>query len=277
MDLCIESPYMPAKGETIIGGNFLTNGGGKGANQATAASKLGGNVFMCGAVGDDDFGKTLKSNLSNVGVNVDCVKTVTGVSTGIAVILLSQGDNRIILDKGANACITTSDVDNFLSTAKQGDIFLTQLENPIEIVGYALKKAKEQGLYTILNPAPANKEIMPYLMWVDLITPNETEMQILGGKENLFANGIKQVVTTLGSKGYEVSDKANAKIYPCIDVKVVDTTAAGDTLCGGLAVGLSRGDTIENSCAYGSKAASIACTKKGAQSSIPTEAEVKNF
>ena len=127
---------MPAKGETIIGGNFLTNGGGKGANQATAASKLGGNVFMCGAVGDDDFGKTLKSNLSNAGVNVDCVKTVTGVSTGIAVIILSQGDNRIILDKGANACITESDVDKFLSTAKQGDIFLTQLENPIEVTGY---------------------------------------------------------------------------------------------------------------------------------------------
>ena len=178
MDLCIESPYMPAKGETIIGGNFLTNGGGKGANQATAASKLGGNVFMCGAVGDDDFGKTLKSNLSNAGVNVDCVKTVTGVSTGIAVIILSQGDNRIILDKGANACITESDVDKFLSTAKQGDIFLTQLENPIEVIGYGLKKAKEKGLFTVLNPAPATVEIMPYLMWVDLITPNETEMQI---------------------------------------------------------------------------------------------------
>ena len=277
MDLCIESPYMPAKGETITGSNFLTNGGGKGANQATAASKLGGKVYMCGAVGDDDFGKTLKLNLINAGANVDCVKTVTGVSTGIAVIILSQGDNRIILDKGANACVTTSDVDNFLSTAKQGDIFLTQLENPIEIIGYALKKAKEQGLYTILNPAPANKEIMPYLMWVDLITPNETEMQILGGKENLFVNGIKQVVTTLGSKGYEISDKESAKIYPCIDVKVVDTTAAGDTLCGGLAVGLSRGDTIENSCAYGSKAASIACTRKGAQRSIPTEKEVKEY
>ena len=277
MDLCIESPYMPAKGETIIGSNFLKSGGGKGANQATAASKLGGNVYMCGAVGDDVFGDSLLADLKTAGVNVDCVKKIPNVSTGIAVIILTQGDNRIIIDKGANALVSKKDVDEFLSTAKVGDIFLTQLENPIEIVGYGLVKAKEKGLYTILNPAPANKEIIPYLKWADLITPNETELEILGGKDNLFSSGINKIVTTLGSKGYEISDNNSATIYPCISVKVVDTTAAGDTLCGGLSVGLSRGESLEDSCAYGSKAASIACTQRGAQPSIPTETQVKEY
>lgn len=277
MDLCIESPYMPKQGETIVGSNFITNGGGKGANQATAVSKLGGNVYMCGAVGNDSFGETLISNLQAVGVNTDCVKVVSGVPSGIAVIVLTEGDNRIILDKGANATVTKTDVDEFLKTAKPGDIFLTQLENPIEVIGYGLKKAKEKGLYTVLNPAPANKEIINYLTHVDLITPNETELEILGGKQTLFGYGIKQVVTTLGSKGYEISDKNSAKTYPCIKVVAVDTTSAGDTLCGGLAVGLARGLTLEDACAYGSKAASIACTKKGAQISIPTEEEVINF
>ncbi len=277
MDLCIESPYMPAKGETIIGSNFLKSGGGKGANQATAASKLGGKVYMCGAVGDDVFGSTLLANLKTAGVNVDSVKIISEVSTGIAIIVLTQGDNRIIIDKGTNALVTKSDVDEFLSTAKFGDIFLTQLENPIEIVGYGLVKAKEKGLYTILNPAPADKEISEYFKWVDLITPNETELEILGGKDNLFASGINKIVTTLGARGYEICDKNSSTIHPCISVKVVDTTAAGDTLCGGLSVGLSRGESLEKSCAYGSKAASIACTRKGAQCSIPTEKEVNEY
>ena len=277
MDLCIETPYVPKKGETILGGNFLTNCGGKGANQATAASKLGGKVFMCGAVGCDDFGKTLKTSLLSAGVNVEHVKTVCETSSGIAVIILSEGDNRIILDKGANAYVTKTDVDNFLSSASEGDIFLVQLETPIETVGYALERAKGKGLLTVLNPAPANTIIAPYLKWVDIITPNETELEILGGKDNLFKNGIKQIVTTLGSKGYEISSKNSSMVYPCIKVKAVDTTAAGDTLCGGLAVYLSRGESLEKACAYGSKAASIACTKKGAQNSIPTEKEVNEF
>ena len=277
MDLCIETPYVPSKGETIVGSNFITNGGGKGANQATAASKLGGNVYMCGAVGNDEFGKTLIANLKNAGANTSFVKTVNDVSTGIAVIILSQGDNRIILDKGANQTVTESDVDEFLKQATEGDIFLTQLENPIEIIGYGLKIAKEKGLVTILNPAPANNEIIKYLPYVDIITPNETEMEILGGKEKLFNSGITKIVTTLGAKGYEISTLTESKTYPCIKIVPVDTTAAGDTLCGGLAVGLSRGATLEEACAYGSKAASIACTRKGAQMSIPTEEEVKSF
>lgn len=275
MDLCIETPYMPKEGETITGSGFMTNGGGKGANQAAAAAKLGGNVAMCGAVGCDLFGETLIKNLSAAGADVSHIKKCNDASTGIAVIVITGGNNRIILDKGANALLTEADIDEFLKTAKEGDIYLTQLENPIDIIGYGLKQAKAKGMFTILNPAPANKDISAYFNYVDLITPNETELEIFGGKDALFDAGIKKIVTTLGSRGYEIADKTSANIYPCIKVKVVDTTAAGDTLCGGLAVGLSEGMKLEEACAFGSKAASIACTRKGAQQSIPTRKEVE--
>lgn len=277
MDLCIETPYVPQAGETITGKGFITNGGGKGANQATAAAKLGGKIAMCGAVGNDAFGETLLTNLSSAGADISHVRKIDGISTGIAVIIISDSNNRIILDKGANAFLTENDIDEFLKNAGKGDIFLTQLENPIKVAGYGLKRAKELGLYTILNPAPANKEIEEYLSFVDLVTPNETELELFGGKDKLFNAGVKKIVTTLGSKGYEIADKNGAKVYPCIKVKAIDTTAAGDTLCGGLAAGLAEGMSLEEACAFGSKAASIACTRKGAQQSIPTKAEVMNF
>ncbi len=275
MDLCIETPYMPKEGETITGSGFMTNGGGKGANQAAAAAKLGGNVAMCGAVGSDLFGETLIKNLSAAGADVSHIKKCNDASTGIAVIVITGGNNRIILEKGANALLTEADINEFLKTAKEGDIYLTQLENPIDIIGYGLKQAKAKGMFTILNPAPANRDISAYFGYVDLITPNETELEIFGGKDALFDSGIKKIVTTLGSRGYEIADKDGAKIYPCIKVKAVDTTAAGDTLCGGLAVGLAEGMGLEEACAFGSKAASIACTRKGAQQSIPTRKEVE--
>lgn len=277
MDLCIETPYVPQAGETITGKGFITNGGGKGANQATAAAKLGGKIAMCGAVGNDAFGETLLTNLSSAGADISHIRKIDGISTGIAVIIISDSNNRIILDKGANDFLTENDIDEFLKNAGKGDIFLTQLENPIKVAGYGLKRAKELGLYTILNPAPANKEIEEYLSFVDLVTPNETELELFGGKDKLFNAGVKKIVTTLGSKGYEIADKNGAKVYPCIKVKAIDTTAAGDTLCGGLAAGLAEGMSLEEACAFGSKAASIACTRKGAQQSIPTKAEVMNF
>ncbi len=277
MDLVINSPYMPKAGETVTGSNFMTNGGGKGANQATACGKLGGNAVMCGVVGNDSFGETLINNLKSSGVDTTFIRKQENVSTGIAVIVVAEGDNRIILDKGANAHLTEKDIDAALSRAEKGDIYLTQLENPIDIIGYGLKKAKSLGLYTILNPAPANVDIAEYFAYVDLITPNETECEIFGGKDNLFKKGIKTVITTLGSKGYEIATENSSAVYPCLKVKAVDTTAAGDTLCGGLSVGLAEGKSLEESIAFGSKAASIACTRRGAQQSVPTRAEVTEY
>ncbi len=276
-DLVINAPYMPVGGETIKGSDFMTNAGGKGANQAYASAKLGGEVYMCGAVGQDSFGEALLSSLQSVGVNTDFVKKVPNTSTGVAVIVVTEGENRIIIDSGANALVTKDDIDKFLEKAEKGDIFLTQLENPCDVVGYALTSAKEKGLLVLLNPAPASVEIKKYLPYVDIITPNETELEILGGKDALLDLGIKTVITTLGEKGYEIATKDGAKIYPCIKVKAVDTTAAGDTASGGLAVELSKGKTIEESMAFGSRAASIACTRRGAQMSVPSLDEVEKY
>ncbi len=276
-DLVINAPYMPVGGETIKGSDFMTNAGGKGANQAYACGKLGGHAYMCGVVGEDSFGKALIDSLNGVGVDTTYVRRQEGVSTGVAVIVVTKGENRIIIDSGANAYLSEADIDLALSGAQAGDIYLTQLENPIDIVGYGLKKAKEKGLTVVLNPAPASREIIKYLEYVDIITPNETELEILGGKDALFKAGINRVITTLGGAGYEIATKEGAKIYPCIKVSVVDTTAAGDTASGGLCVKLAEGENIENSIAFGSLCASLACTKRGAQMSVPSLDEVNEY
>lgn len=162
MDLRIESPYMPKAGETITGSGFITNGGGKGANQAVAAAKLGGSVRMCGVIGNDAFGKTLIDNLTSAGADASRIRIAPDAPTGIAVIIVAEGNNRIILDKGTNALLSKNDIDEFLTEATAGDIYLTQLENSMDVIGYGLKKAKEKGMFTILNPAPANGEIAKF-------------------------------------------------------------------------------------------------------------------
>ena len=275
-DLVITTPKMPKIGETITGSNFFMAHGGKGANQAVAAARLGGKVVMCGCVGDDSFGKEAIDSFVKDGIDVSNIKTVSGVSSGTAVIVIEEGNNRIILDKGANGFLSKEDIDKTLETANPGDIYLTQLENPIEVIGYGLKKAKEKGLYVILNPAPADKSILPYVKYCDLITPNETEAELLGGEEEL-AKVIDTLLITLGSKGFKIIDKNGARTYPCKKIKAVDTTAAGDTLCGGLASRLAEGDSIDNAGKFGSAAATIACTRKGAQPSIPTAEEVNGW
>ena len=275
-DLVISAPYMPKAGETLTGNGFFTAHGGKGANQAVAAARLGGKVFMCGCVGDDDFGVSAIEALKKDGIDVSNVRKIKGVATGTAVIIIENGDNRIILDKGANAYLSEDDIDKTLSKASAGDIYLTQLENPIEVIGYGLKKAKEKGLFVVLNPAPANADIIPYIKYCDLITPNETETEILGGEKKLLETA-ETLLITLGSKGFKIVTKDSEKIYPCIKVKAIDTTAAGDTLCGGFVAKLSAGETLENSAIFGSRAASIACTKKGAQLSVPSLSDVLEF
>lgn len=276
-DLVINAPYAPVGGETLMGSGFMVNSGGKGANQACAVAKLGGDAYMCGCVGNDTFGGELIDNLKNAGVNTDYIRRVEGTPSGVAVIVVTNGENRIIIDSGANGHLSQGDIDRVLESAEEGDIYLTQLENPIDVIGYGLKKAKEKGLLTVLNPAPANCDILKYAQYVDIITPNETESEILGGKDALFGYGIETIITTLGSRGFEIATQGGAKIYPCIKIDPVDTTAAGDTACGGLCTKLAKGESLENAMRYGSLAASIACTRKGAQMSIPTEQEVENY
>ncbi len=273
-DLVIQTAQMPQKGETITGSGFFTAHGGKGANQAVAAARLGGDVVMCGCVGDDEFGVSAVQSLQADGVDVSHVRTIKGVATGTAVIIVSQGDNRIILDRGANAELTETDIDSVLAEARAGDVYLTQLENPIPVIGYGLKKAKEKGLFVILNPAPANTEITEYLRYCDLVTPNETETELFGGR-GVLLQYCGNVLITLGSKGFEIINQSENRVYPCEKITPVDTTAAGDTLCGGLAAYLAEGRSLAESACFGSKAATIACTRKGAQPSIPTRKEVE--
>ena len=254
-DLVISSS-IPAKGETIRGKDFFMNCGGKGANQAAATA-------LCG-----------------FGVDISYVREIEGVSSGIAMIILTEGDNRIILDGGANMRLEISDVDALFANAKAGDIFLTQLENNIEITGYALKKAKEKGLFTVLNPAPYSAEILPYLDYCDMVTPNETELALMMGGQGSVDEMAKkipiaEVLVTLGGKGYYYCSSDKEIYGACPKVEPIDTTAAGDTFCGALCVAISEGKTREESFRFASYAASLAVTKKGAMQSIPMREEVE--
>ena len=279
-DLVIESPRLPQIGETLHGGAFEINFGGKGANQAVAIAKLGGTVYMAGKVGDDTFGKEMLLELKNQGVNTNYIKVEKGVNSGVAVITVINGDNCIMLSGGANDCVSTVEVDELLSSAKQGDIFVTQGETPYSVTEYALKKAKNLGLTTVFNPAPAKKEFLSCLRFVDILTPNESEAYILTGETDLdkIADCLPcAVVVTLGGKGWFAKKDGKSLYGKPISVKVVDTTSAGDTFLGGLVYKLSLGVSLFDALPFASKCASIACTKKGAQKSIPTLAEVDSF
>ena len=275
-DLVINTPYIPNKGETLMGSDFFTAHGGKGANQAVAAARSEAIVNMCGCVGDDIFGQSALESLKKEGINCEHIRAIKNTPTGTAVIIVCGGDNRIILDSGANAKIDEKQIDDFLESANADDIFLTQLENPIDLIGYGLKKAKEKEMMVVLNPAPANKEVIKYLKYVDVLTPNEGECELLGGEENLIKT-VNTLIITLGSKGFKIVNNKQSEIYPCIKIKPVDTTAAGDTFCGAMLASYARTGDLVKSALYGSLAASIACTKKGAQPSVPTRKEIESY
>lgn len=276
-DFVITAPRMPQAGETLTGGGFFTAHGGKGANQAVAAARLGGKVAMCACVGDDSFGQAAVEALQKDGIDTTRVRVQQGVSTGTAVIVVTNGDNRIILDKGANEYLTEKDVDDALENATEKDVLLLQLEIPLKIVRYALKKGKEKGMFVLLNPAPACKDAQELLPYCDLLIPNETETEILGGKQRILEQTQGNLIVTLGGKGFELTQNNVSETYPCLKVHAVDTTAAGDTFCGGLAVRISEGAPLAEAAKFGSNAASLACTKKGAQPSIPTRKELEEF
>ena len=285
MDLVTVAKTMPKNGETLKAEKFYTNPGGKGANQAVAIAKLGGSVKMIGKVGDDEYGAILKDNLMSFGVDVENV-TVAQTSSGIANIIVANGDNRIVYTAGANDCITQEEVDKGLENAKSGDIFVTQLEIPIDIVTYAVDKAKQKGMIVILNPAPAQELGQDLLCNVDIITPNETETEIITGTapdsevelalaiKNLYKFGVRNVVITMGERGSIVTYGNNIVPFYARKVEVVDTTGAGDTYVGAIATKLDEGVDIVSACEYASIASSITVTRSGASQSIPTKQEV---
>lgn len=284
MDLVISANNYPKSGETLIGRDFFTNPGGKGANQAVAASIFGGTVFMGGLVGKDQFGIELKNNLKKYNVKNKYLKSINNISSGIAVITLSEADNRIIIDPGANYKLTYDYVNLFLENASPGDILLTQLEIPIDVVKYGLEYAKSIGMTTILNPAPANQDILSALSNVDILIPNEGELYALANStdlntacRNLIKSGVSTLIVTLGEKGAYYFTNKKQIILPTIKVTPIDTTGAGDTFCGAVAAMISKQLNIIDAIKFANKAASLSVLKKGAQQAIPTLNEVKNL
>ena len=289
MDLVVNVDTMPKPGQTIIGSNFKEVPGGKGANQAVAMARLNGNVSMIGKVGEDGFGQTLINSLKNDKVDTTYIQTSKG-ATGVALITVDKNaQNSIVVSPGANFEVKEDDIDNNIEAIKNSDIVVLQLETPLNTIKYALNKAKELNKYTILNPAPAVKLDDEIIKNVDLLTPNETELEIISGvsieteediqkaAQIMIEKGLKELIVTLGSKGSLYINKEKSMFKKAYKVEAVDTTAAGDSYTGALAVALSQDKNIEDAMDFASKVGALSVLKEGAQSSLPTLEDVKNF
>ena len=289
MDLVVNVDTMPKPGQTIIGSNFKEVPGGKGANQAVAMTRLNGNVSMIGKVGEDGFGQTLINSLKNDKVDTTYIQTSKG-ATGVALITVDKNaQNSIVVSPGANFEVKEDDIDNNIEAIKNSDIVVLQLETPLNTIKYALNKAKELNKYTILNPAPAVKLDDEIIKNVDLLTPNETELEIISGvsieteediqkaAQIMIEKGVKELIVTLGSKGSLYINKEKSMFKKAYKVEAMDTTAAGDSYTGALAVALSQDKNIEDAMDFASKVGALSVLKEGAQSSLPTLEDVKNF
>ena len=289
-DLVVRAPRFPQPGETISGEDLQVIPGGKGANQAVAAARLGASVSMLGRVGKDNFGDFLLDNLKSNNVDSQLIQR-DDASTGTAIIIVdSNGQNSIVLSAGANGKVSAADLASFADHK----LLLLQLEIPIETVLSAAQRAHENGLRVILNPAPAQRIPAELIALADFIIPNETELSLLTGlsindtnstdsteraARSLLRSGAQNVIVTLGSKGALIITSAYAHAihvdpYP---VEVVDTTAAGDAFIGGFATGLLQDSSLEESVRYGCACGALATTKFGAQPSLPTKEEVERL
>jgi ribokinase len=283
MDLILNMKKVPETGENVLGTSYGYANGGKGANQAVAAAKQNVITHLIGNVGNDIFGKDLINNLTTYKVDTTYLGKLDNTPTGVAMIIIHNNDNRIILDGGANHKVAYAQIDEALDAAEENDIFITQLENNIDAVMYGLKKAKENNMITIFNPAPAKILDSEIYSYIDYLILNETECEILSGlypKDDHTINevysklGVKNLIITLGSKGsLLVKENEIVKINPN-KVNAVDTTAAGDTYVGVFASQLLKGENEIDALNYASIASSLTCLKEGAQQSIPYEKEV---
>ncbi|MFV2046311.1 ribokinase [Metabacillus sp. YM-086] len=280
MDLVTQTNKVPKVGDTVLGTSFFTIPGGKGANQAVAASKLGANVTMLGCVGDDAFGQELKQNLSDQGVTIDYIKTIPNTSSGIASITLSQGDNSIIVVPGANQELTPDMVRENEKIIADSDIILLQLEIPLESVKTSMELAIKHNVPVVLNPAPIQSLPKDLLLQATYITPNEHEQKTLILNDELTSEEkelIKQkCIVTQGSQGVLLYQNTE-ELIPGYKVKAVDSTGAGDTFNGALAVSLSKGIALKEACQFANAAAALSVTKLGAQSGMPSLEEVEKF
>jgi len=286
LDLVVPVPHHPRPGETVLGSDHFSNPGGKGANQAVAAARLGRRVAMVGCVGGDDAGTDLRASLAAEGVDVDRVVALDDAPTGIALISVDEaGENTIIVSPGANARVDVEAVEGAMDILGSAAVTLLQLEIPVETVAAA---ADSSGGAVVLNPAPGRPVPGGLLAQVDVLVPNLGELGVLSGGEapdDLDAaasvasdiDGPDAVVVTLGPEGALVVTRDGSLHVPGVEVKVVDTTAAGDSFCGALADALVRGLELEHAVRWAVTAAALTVTKKGAQPSLPTRAEVEGL
>ena len=291
VDMVMNVDHMPAEGETILCDGMTLVPGGKGANQACAAGRLGTDVAMLGAIGDDDYGALQLKSLSEAGVEVGGLLKKEGQNTGTAFITVNKsGNNSIVVVPGANSAFRPEDIEANRELIEQCEIMILQLEIPLDTVCYAAKLAKSLGKTVILDPAPVPEHFPEELYeYVDIVKPNETELGMLTGiaeaqkhlteaAQVLKARGVKNVLVTLGGDGVYINPESGEEILiPACKVKAVDTTAAGDSFTAALAAMLLNGESLEAAAEFANRVSAIVVTRKGAQSSIPTIDEVVNY
>ncbi|HCU57291.1 MAG TPA: ribokinase [Anaerolineaceae bacterium] len=285
MDLVVRVPHSPGPGETVLGGDFETFPGGKGANQAVAAARMDGEVTMVGRVGIDAFGDSLIQGLLENNIKTTHVIKDPETSTGVAMIAVSaDGENMIVVASGANYKIGPDDVNNARDLMRETDLLLVQLECPLETVAAAVDLANAYNVPVVLNPAPAQSLPRTLLANIDVLTPNENELTLLSGEQNmekaihkLKGWGVKNLVITLGANGARVVTEDMDRHLPAHEVTAVDTTAAGDAFNGAMAVTLAEGKPLLEAVQYGLAAGALAATKRGAQPSLPTRDAVEKF
>jgi len=286
-DMVIMSEHLPAPGETILGGNFFMNPGGKGANQAVAAQRLGGNVTFIAKTGNDIFGERSARLFKEEGINTDFLLTDPVNPSGVALITIDKNaENTIVVASGANATLSSADIEPATDVIKNAAIVLMQLEIPLDTVLYAAELAATNGAKVILNPAPACPLPDALFQHISIITPNETEAEMLSGirvtdiesaKAAALAlrnKGVDTVIITLGAKGAFINNAEMELLIPSPVVKAVDTTAAGDVFNGALAVALSEGYALTDAINFGCNAAAISVTRLGAQAAAPYRHEI---
>lgn len=289
MDLVNKTERLPDIGETVWGGEFKMMPGGKGANQAVAASRLGANVIFLGKVGRDYFGKVAIENLEEEGIRTDFLSKDDEVSTGIAEIMVdSKGDNIIAVAPGANENLSIEDLKEVEDIFATSELILTQLEIPINVVEYGIEKASEMNAKTILNPAPARSLPSGLLEKVDVLIPNKIELMDIAGMERtsesienagkkILEKVSEAIVVTLGEDGALLICEDEVMKFEGIEVEAVDTTGAGDAFCAGLATSIASGKSIQESVEIGNIVGALATTKLGAQEALPTMRELEEF
>lgn len=289
-DHVLQVPSFPRPGETLHGRHYQVIPGGKGANQAVAAARLNADIAFIACVGDDPFGVNIRESFKCDGINIGGVKMQPDCPTGIAMIQVADsGENSICISAEANAKLTAEAVAPELERIRQADYLLMQLETPLDGIELAAQTAKRHGTKVILNPAPARELPDSLLACIDIITPNETEAEVLTGvkvdddasaraaADVLHGKGIDTVMITLGAKGVYVSQNGEGHIVPGFRVEATDTTAAGDTFNGAFVTGLMESMPLESAIKFAHAAAAISVTRFGAQTSIPTREEVDAF